>query len=70
MSHVFPATPRTLKQVDQLTAALELVHKDELDAALDILLRAAASAPESYEVAMHLGFVYCTLGKQVCQTCA
>jgi Flp pilus assembly protein TadD len=57
---------RVSVQVDLLTAALELVHKDDLDAALGVLRKAAASAPESLEVAMHLGFVLCSLGQQVC----
>ena len=59
-----PAVFDMPEPVDLLTAALEFVHKDKLDEALEVLLKAAAAAPESYEVAMHLGFVCCALGKQ------
>jgi len=59
-----PAVFEIPDPVDLLTSALEAVHKDDLDTALSALQKALRVSPNSYEVAMHLGFVYCALGNE------
>ena len=51
-------------QTEYLTTALESVHKDDLESALATLTSAASVFPDSLEISMHLGFVYCALHKE------
>jgi len=59
-----PALFEVPDPVDLLTSALEYVHRDDVKAALGALQKAAHVTPNSHEVAMHLGFLYCAMGNE------
>ena len=58
-----PVRGRPVRQMDLIASVLELAHKDKLQEALGVLHKAAREVPDSHEVALQLGFVYCALGK-------